>query len=110
MEHLPSFWNPSNWDDKAWEVYLERRRGWWKRFKNRLDQWHHRRLGRKALGSLDPDFEVGRWEAREFLQWPSATGSYDPCEDHYNFLLGYGDLRGARSLRLNAKLRRPEFL
>jgi len=49
------------------------------------------------------------WLDREANQWPSKTGSYDPCEDHYNWLLGAGRVAEAAALKEEAVNRRSQF-
>ena len=102
MPHLEGFWDPENWSDERWEVYLSRRRGWWNQLQNRVSQAYHRFLG--AMG-----FEL-EWRAREVGQWPSKTGSYDPCEDHYHYLMGAKEYHAAFQLKAAAQRRRSEFL
>ena len=101
MDHLPGFWNPGNWDDDKWGLYLKRQR---KRgaFRTWLDQYLH-----EWMGVFMPR---GAWEKREAKQWPSKTGSYDPCEDHYHWLIGRGQRRAAADLRGKAQAHRPECL
>jgi hypothetical protein len=100
MSHLPGFWDSEKWTDAPWSVYLERqerRSG----FRKWFDQFAHRMMGT----FLPEKF----WYDREADQWPSKTGSYDPCEDHYNWLLGAGREEAAAALKEEAVSRRPEF-
>jgi hypothetical protein len=71
------------------------------RDKEKLDQWLHRLMGR-FMGRK-------KWKKREAKQWPSGTGSYDPCVDEYNYLLGRGKKEKAKSLREEANRRRDGF-
>lgn len=100
MRHLPGFWDAANWSDEAWSEYRRRRRE--HGLKNRIEQLLHRAMGR--LLSLDA------WRRREAAQWPSTSGSFDPCEDHWNYLVGAGRREAAANLRAAARKRRPEFL
>lgn len=100
MSHLPDFWNAENWTDDKYEVYLmrqEKRSG----FRKWFDQFAHRMMGK----FLPEEF----WTNREANQWPSKTGSYDPCEDHYNWLRGAGRDGEADALKAEAVDRRSEF-
>lgn len=100
MRHLPGFWDPANWGDEAWAEYRRRRRE--HGAQNWVEQRLHRLMGK--LMSLDA------WRRREADQWPSSSGSYDPCEDHWNFLLGAGRKDAAARLRAAARERRRDFL
>lgn len=91
MNHLPGFWDEENWGPLQYCVYVKRRRGWWNRLMNWKDQRLHRLLGCTMTRS--------QWEAREAAQWPSKTGSYDPAEDHWNWLVGAGHRREAEAFR-----------
>jgi len=102
MDHLEGFWDPTSWDDEHWAEYQRRhaRRGadvaeWW-------DQRLHQLLGRIMSRK--------KWEKRERKQWPSGTGAYDACVDHYNWLRGRGDHHAAKALRAEARKRRPGFM
>lgn len=101
MSHLPGFWNEANWDDACWAEYQRRRREHGR--KNRFEQFLHRLMGKFM------SYEA--WCRREAAQWPSTSGSYDPAEDHYNFLWGAHRRQSAAELlaRIRA-LHRPEFL
>lgn len=100
MEHLEGFWDDENWNDEKWRVYKERRSGW-ALISNAFDQMFHRWMGVLLTR--------GMWEAREKKQWPSKTGSYDACEDHYNWLKGGGHKEEAEDLKEKAKKIRPEI-
>lgn len=100
MEHLPGFWDKRNWSDAAWAEYQKRRRE--HGLRNRVEQALHRLLGHFM--------SMESWKRREAAQWPSSSGSYDPCEDHFNFLLGAGRKREAVTLRWRAQALRPGFL
>jgi hypothetical protein len=101
MEHLPGFWDDANWDDAKWAEFLRRaeKKG---RAREWLDQLLHRCMGRWCSREW--------WEARERTQWPSGTGAYDPCIDHYNWLLGAKCYDEASALRESALERRPEWV
>ncbi len=102
MTHLEGFWDRENWTDAKWDRYKEKKlNSFRKRCADRFDQFAHRLMGKFR----------GRewWEARERGQWPSSTGSYDPCADHYNWLLGRHPCE-AGALKKEAQKRRPEFL
>lgn len=101
MAHLPDFWNPRNWTVQHLEVFLERRKGPWKSFREVVDQFGHRWMGRTRSRKW--------WNARERAQWPSKTGSLDACIDHYNFLVGAYRWREAAFLRAHAIRLRPEL-
>ena len=101
MAHLPGFWSDANWADDKWAEF-QRRQERDSRFKRWFDQFIHRRMGQFLSRAW--------WERRETKQWPSGTGSYDPCLDHYHWLLGAGLKNEAGTLRYNARLRRPAFL
>ena len=100
MSHIPDFWDAENWADNKWSVYLDRQkersgiRKW-------FDQFAHRLMGK----FMSEEF----WLKREADQWPSKTGSYDPCEDHYNWLLGADRDAEATALKEEAVRRRPQF-
>jgi hypothetical protein len=101
MSHLPDFWAAEKWTDDKWSVYLERqerRSG----FRKWFDQFAHRLMGT----FLPEQF----WLDREADQWPSKTGSYDPCEDHYNWLLGANRKEEAAALKEESVSRRPQFV
>lgn len=100
MRHLPGFWSRANWADDKWAEYQRRRREHGRL--NRVEQALHRLLGR-----LLPE---KAWKKREAAQWPSSSGSYDPCEDHINYLIGSGRRGRAERLLERARMYRPEFL
>jgi hypothetical protein len=103
MTHLNGFWDPRNWADDKWAQYLKKKRSSFKkRLADCIDQLLHRLMA-KFMSRQE-------WEDRERNQWPSSTGSYDPCADHYNWLLGAGHKEEAQALREEARARRPEFL
>ena len=110
MDHLPGFWEPECWDDEAWQEYQKRRSGWGK-VENFFSQAAHWWMGWRARTHpfLIPGGRA-EWEEREAKQWPSKTGAYDSCEDHYWWLLGAGLHREAEELRDLAHDIRPEFL
>ena len=100
MTHIPDFWNAENWTDDKWSVYLDRQRKRSK-FRKWFDQFAHRLMGRYRSEEF--------WLDREANQWPSKTGAYDPCEDHYNWLLGAGLEGVAADLKEESVRRRPQF-
>ena len=102
MTHLEGFWSSVHWSDDKWSEYERRhaRRG--AAVAERFDQALHRMMGRFMSRK--------RWEKRERKQWPSGTGAYDPCADHYHWLIGAGHEREAKALRREARQRRPGFL
>ena len=102
MDHLPGFWDDGNWSDVHWAVYRKRRRSRWDRWVNGLDQALHRLMG--------VFMSTARWERREAKQWPSRTGSYDACEDHYNWLIGRGERAQAAALGAAAQRKRAGFV
>jgi hypothetical protein len=101
MDHLPGFWDDANWGDTQLAEYRRRQRKKGARAEA-VDQWLHRSMGRCLPGWL--------WRWRESRQWPSGTGSYDACVDHYNWLLGAGQHRNAALLRSRARGRRYGFM
>ncbi len=101
MTHLPGFWDSDNWADDKWAVF-QARQAKASRFRRWLDQFLHRWMARVLSRAW--------WERREAGQWPSGTGSYDPCLDHFHWLRGARCKSEAAALRHNARLRRPEFL
>ena len=103
MAHLDGFWDNQNWTDDKWAQYQKKKRSSFKkRLSDWFDQFFHRLMG-KFMSRQS-------WEDRERGQWPSSTGSYDPCADHYNWLLGAGHKEEAKTLKADARARRPEFL
>ena len=89
MAHIKEFWDGERWADDKWEHYQKRlkKRGG---FREWLDQRLHQLMGRFVSRK--------RWEKREAKQWPSKTGSYDPCRDHYHWLCGAGHFKEAAEL------------
>jgi hypothetical protein len=100
MHHLPGFWDGVNWADDKWAEF-QRRQARDSRIKRWFDQWAHRWMARI--------FPREWWEDREAKQWPSGTGSYDACLDHWHWLRGRGLKDEADWLLYYANLRRPEF-
>jgi predicted metal-dependent hydrolase len=102
MTHLDGFWDSENWADDKWAEYQRRQSGFWARIVEKIDQLGHWFMGKTMTRE--------EWEAREKGQWPSGTGSYDPCADHYSWLCGAGHKEEARTLKEEAQRRRSEFL
>ena len=100
MDHLPGFWDAENWADDKWAEYVRRRTE--HGTQNAIEQKLHRLLG--------VFMSEKKWRKREHDQWPSTSGSYDPCEDHYNYLIGAGHNNEAAELRKAAQELRPAFL
>ena len=103
MTHLEGFWDRENWTDDKWDRYKKKKLN---SFKKRLADWVDQLAHRLMAKFLSRAW----WEAREEEQWPSGTGSYDPCADHYNWLCGAGLTGEAGALKEEAQKRRPEFL
>jgi hypothetical protein len=100
MSHLPGFWQPELWNNVHWIEYQSRlkKKGYWAEW---LDQFLHRLMG-KVMSRK-------RWEKREAKQWPSGTGAYDACRDHYHWLMGAGYHHEATMLSIEASKIRPGF-
>jgi hypothetical protein len=109
MEHLPGFWNAANWSDAKWAVFKRRleREG---EFRHWAAQWAHRWMGRASrMPFLGRKYTRQWWEKREYRQWPSETGSLDPCLDEYHWLCGAGMKNQAQLLAFKANQLRPEL-
>ncbi len=113
MEHLPGFWDPKSWSDAFWAEYRRRHRTFWQRLQDAFDQAGHQLYGRLYRIHQLTGGRVGLsrewWEQREAAQWPSGTGSIDPCVDHCYFLKGAQKKEELSAIRAEAIRRRPEL-
>lgn len=101
MDHLPGFWDDANWDDAHWIEYNRRMvaKG---PHAERRDQFLHRWMARIL------PMRLLKW--RETRQWPSGTGSYDPCMDHMNYLFGARRFDEVEALSQAAQARRSGWI